>query len=91
MLLRVFELDFIKDTETTKIYTDLIASSGDGTPLTLKRPVIPYDVNDQFYRDFRGKYTLVDIGDRIEEALEKCDALRDEEIVNDTSQIEIPV
>lgn len=91
LLLRVFELDRTLGVEHRKTHTDLVVSSGDGTPLTLKKPVIPYDVNDRFYHGFRGKYTFVDVGDRIEETLENFDALRDEEIVNDTSRIEIPI
>ena len=91
LLLRVFELDRTLSVEHRHAPKDWVTSSGDGAPLTLKRPVIPYDVNDRFYRDFRGKYTLVDIGDRILETLEKFGALRKEELVNDTSQIEIAV
>jgi hypothetical protein len=90
LLLRIFELDRSLDVKHEKTFTDLVTSSTDEAPLTLKRPLIPYDAHDKFYQDFQGKYTFVDIGNRIEETLDKKSVQYEEVVINDTSLIEIP-
>ena len=90
LLLRVFELNNPLIVKHRPTFTDLITGSSAGLPLTLKRPLIPYDVNDRLYRDFKGKYTFSDISNLIKNTLVKFGQM-DEELVNDTSQIEMRV
>jgi hypothetical protein len=91
LLLRVYELDRTLTVEHRPTFTDAVTVTSNEIPLTLRRPMIPYDSNDGVFRDFRGKYTFSDIGDRIENTLEKFSALQDQVIINDTSKIEIAV
>lgn len=88
LLLRVYQLGRPLHVEHRKTYTDRVRDITGLAPLTLKRPIIPYDTDDRFYNDFEGKYTFVDIGDRIEKTMEKFGILN-EKIINDTSKIEI--
>lgn len=90
LLLRIFELDHPLVVKHRKTRTDLVIGGGNGTPLNLKRPIIPYNTNDRFYHGFKGKYTFSDIYNLIKNILLKFGQL-DEEIINDTSQIDIPI
>jgi hypothetical protein len=90
LLLRIFELDRALAVEHQENRTDLVVGSSHQAPLTLKGPIIPYDDGDESCHGFRGKYTLVDIGNRILKTLEDMDAPHEEVLVNDTSQIEVP-
>jgi hypothetical protein len=78
LLLRVFELD-----------RALMVEDG------LKRPIIPYDRDDKSLHAFQGTYTIEDtgnrIGDHLRETLDPIHVPWEEVLVNDTSQIEIPV
>lgn len=89
LLLRVFELDrALKIEKGTR--TDSVVYDEDLHILNLKKPIIPYDKDDRFFRDFQGEFNFKDIIHLIRETMHNMGALRNEKVVNDTSQIEIP-
>jgi len=84
LVLRLFELDRQVLVRTNRSRCDSVVDRGE---VRLKRPIVPYDSHDRFSQGFQGTDYFKDILTKIQATLSGF--RHDEEIVNDTSQIEI--